>query len=163
MIQCSGLRSLPMYTVTCLCFMGWKTVLQTGWGMGGRTEEELGIWLDQLHGLKRDREDNDSFCGVFLKRNELWDVSWICFLCNWCVCDIIRIVFIHSSNGDRRWEQKEIRPWKSSAYTAGIFTHLWGQWDRLFHRSKKVKRGHFPQREEVACSTLTDICHVFHG
>lgn len=145
MIQCSGLRSLGMYTVTCLCFMDWKTALQTGWAMGGRTEEALGIWLDQLHSLKRDREDNDSFCGVFLKRYELWDVSWICFLCNWFVCDIIRIVFLHSSNRDRRWEQKEIRPRNSSAYQAGILTYLWGQWDKLFHLSKKWSEATFPR------------------
>ena len=52
-------------------FYGLKNLLQTGWGMGGRTKEELGIWLDQLHSLKRDQEDNDSFCGVFLKQYEL--------------------------------------------------------------------------------------------
>ena len=114
--------------------------------MGGRTEEELGIWLHQLHSLKRDREDNDSFCGVFLKRYELWDVSWICFLCNWFVCDIIRIVFIHSSNGDRNWEQKEIRPRNSSAYQAGIVTYLWVNGQIISLKQKSEVRPLSPER-----------------
>lgn len=41
-------------------------MLQTGRDMGGGNQEELDISLDQLHSLKRDEEDNDSFCGIFL-------------------------------------------------------------------------------------------------
>ena len=41
-------------------------MLQTGRDVGGGNQEEVDIWLDQLHGLKRDEEDSDSFCGIFL-------------------------------------------------------------------------------------------------
>lgn len=54
--------------------MDWKTALQTGRGVGEEIQEELGVWLDQFHSLKRDQEDNVSFGGVFLNyiNYEMW-------------------------------------------------------------------------------------------
>lgn len=73
-----------MYTVTDYALWIEQNTLQIWRGEGNQVE--LGIWLDQLHNVKWDQVDKDSFCGIFLRfmNDKMWHSMFsLQLICLW--------------------------------------------------------------------------------